>query len=165
MVQVLNIDPLRERLRGMAEREGADVVVGCTQSYAIYVHENLAAKHNVGQAKFLETAARTKSGEVRDAIARVMRNRAGTLQQALLVGGLVIQRESQDLTPVDTSALKASHFTCPARDLERVSGEAYVKSEGLRISGKTAQAAITKAQLQQVRKQQRETWLKRRGKR
>lgn len=37
----------------------ADVLVGYTQSYAVYVHENLEARHAPGkQAKFLETPAK-----------------------------------------------------------------------------------------------------------
>lgn len=35
-----------------------EVIVGYTQSYAIYVHEDLFAFHNVGYAKYLENPAR-----------------------------------------------------------------------------------------------------------
>jgi len=43
----------------------ADVVVGYVADYAVYVHENLQAKHKPGkQAKFLEQPAREKRGEI-----------------------------------------------------------------------------------------------------
>ena len=44
------------------------VEVGFSAAYALYVHENLEAHHTNGQAKFLETAADEKSGEVVEAV-------------------------------------------------------------------------------------------------
>lgn len=42
-----------------------DVIVGYVADYAVYVHEDLQAKHKPGkQAKFLEEPARTKRGEI-----------------------------------------------------------------------------------------------------
>lgn len=49
------------------------VRVGYTMEYAIYVHENLMAKHPVGQAKYLEQPARTE----RPAIIRIVIFEAG----------------------------------------------------------------------------------------
>jgi len=49
------------------------VEVGYTAAYAIYVHENLEAHHDVGQAKYLESAARDKQSEVVDAVAKRVR--------------------------------------------------------------------------------------------
>lgn len=37
------------------------VVVGFEEEYAIYVHENLEAHHNIGQAKFLEQPLKENS--------------------------------------------------------------------------------------------------------
>jgi len=43
----------------------ADVVVSYSTEYAVYVHEDLQAKHKPGkQAKYLEEPARTKRGEI-----------------------------------------------------------------------------------------------------
>jgi len=43
----------------------ADVVVGYVADYAVYVHEDLQAKHKPGkQAKYLEQPAREKKGEI-----------------------------------------------------------------------------------------------------
>jgi hypothetical protein len=86
------------------------VIVGYTQRYAIFVHENLTAHHNVGQAKFLEQPARQFSKDIAQVVSKAVKN--GTpLPQALVLGGLFLQRESQKLCPVDTGALKASAFT------------------------------------------------------
>jgi len=42
-----------------------DIVVGYVADYAVYVHENLQAKHKPGkQAKYLEEPARTKKSEI-----------------------------------------------------------------------------------------------------
>lgn len=88
----------------------ASVQVGFTVNYAIYVHENLKAFHPVGQAKFLETAARENETKINKIIASALKKGA-SLDEALLLGGLYLQREAQKLCPVDTGALKASAFT------------------------------------------------------
>ena len=41
-----------------------EVVLGYPKDYAIYVHENMEAHHEVGQAKFLETPMLLKSNEL-----------------------------------------------------------------------------------------------------
>ena len=42
-----------------------DVIVGYTQGYAVYVHENLDAQHKEGkQAKYLEAPVRTNKKEI-----------------------------------------------------------------------------------------------------
>ena len=40
------------------------VEVGCTANYAVYVHENLTARHTVGEAKFLENAIASLQGRI-----------------------------------------------------------------------------------------------------
>ncbi len=112
MAKMERLEALLEKLKS---RQGTvpqrmSVVVGYTQHYAIYVHENLEAHHEVGQAKFLEQPAREMAGQLHQMILRVMK-KGGSFQQALLMAGLRIQRESQKLVPVDTGALKASAFT------------------------------------------------------
>ena len=43
----------------------ADIVVGYVADYAVYVHEDLQARHKPGkQAKYLERPAREKKGEM-----------------------------------------------------------------------------------------------------
>lgn len=114
MVKVLNVGRLNAKLEKLKARVGSGVrvafVVGYTQAYAVWVHENLNAVHKVGQAKFLEQPAREKADGIADTVTATMK-RGGTLEQGLLVGGLFLQRESQLLVPVDTGALKGSAFT------------------------------------------------------
>ena len=86
------------------------VLVGYSQSYAIYVHENLEAVHPVGQAKFLEQPAREHAKEISETIQRGLKRGLST-EQSLLLGGLQLQAFSQRLCPVATGALRASAFT------------------------------------------------------
>jgi hypothetical protein len=48
-------------------------VVGYSQGYAVYVHEDLEAYHPTGQAKFLETPARSMARELIRFVAASMR--------------------------------------------------------------------------------------------
>ena len=104
------------------------VVVGFTQSYALIVHENLEAFHPVGQAKYLEEPARTLQKELGD-ITKSHVVSGGSLQDGLLKAGLRLQREAQELTPVDTGALRASAFTAKQEDVEQASADAYAKGQ------------------------------------
>lgn len=88
----------------------ASVIVGYTQNYAIYVHENLDAAHPVGNAKFLERPFRDIEPNVPHIVGQAVRKGA-TLPQALMIVGLAVQRASQEQVPVDTGALKGSAFT------------------------------------------------------
>ncbi len=63
-----------------------------------------------GQAKFLEQPARELKREFSKIIVTAC-SRGAKLEQALLMAGLRLQRESQQLVPVDTGNLKASAFT------------------------------------------------------
>lgn len=139
-MKIEGLDRLRAKMAKLRERYGKEprvtTVVGFTQRYALTVHEDLEAHHPVGQAKYLEEPARqlSNSGELGQTVEKGVK--AGlTLQQSLAVGGLRLQREAQDpYTPVDTSALKASGFTCQESELEQVSAEAFAKSEAIRLA-------------------------------
>lgn len=114
MAHVIGVLKLVEKLRELAVRRTTDadvsVAIGYTQSYAIYVHENLEARHPVGQAKFLEQPFRERVNAMAAIVRKaLLANR--TMAQALLLAGLYLQRESQLLVPVDTGALKGSAFT------------------------------------------------------
>ena len=91
----------------------ASVVIGYTASYALLVHENLEAFHAPGKsAQFLIGPFRavTKSGE----LARIMdvgHTKGVPFQQALFLAGLWIQRDSQQVVPVDKGNLRGSAFT------------------------------------------------------
>jgi hypothetical protein len=104
------IKALRHREQEAKAELPVVVAVGYTAAYAIYVHENLESSHAVGQAKFLEEPARKLMRILGELIRDSMK--AGlSLVEAMLGAGLRLQRESQQLCPVDTGALKASAFT------------------------------------------------------
>lgn len=139
MTTIEGTNSLKEKLRKVLERYGLaskrdDVVVGFCQRYALYVHE-IQAYHRVGQWKYLETPTRRLRSELAEIIAKGLR-KGFTLQQSQMLAGLRLQREAQLLTPVDTSALRASAFTCPVSQIEAVSQAAFAKSESIRLSGK-----------------------------
>lgn len=97
---------LNERMR---KYQGAKVVVGYSAPYAAAVHENLAAYHPHGQAKFLEQPCRQYEAEIR----MIIRNGllAGqSLEQAQLDAARFILLQSQKLVPVRTGFLRDSGF-------------------------------------------------------
>lgn len=113
VAEIKNLRRLEAALRAAVGRYGNSepiVRVGYTQSYALYVHENLEAHHKVGQAKYLEQPARELSGTL-VGIVKTALHAGKNLAQALVLAGLRLQRESQLLVPVDTGALKNSAFT------------------------------------------------------
>ena len=111
VAKVENVKAVTDAL-GKRAREAKDVsvLVGYTQNYALFVHEDLEAHHPVGQAKFLEQPARERGKEIGRVIREAYR-KTRNMAQSLLLGGLFLQRESQKLVPVDTGALKNSAFT------------------------------------------------------
>jgi len=113
---VENFDRLANTLRKrLAKSERVDqpgVVVGYTQNYAIFVHEDPEAIHSVGTWKYLEKAARLLlNGGTLHLIITKAYAKTGSLSKSLLLAALAIQRQSQQLVPVDTGALKNSAFT------------------------------------------------------
>lgn len=104
------IAQIQTRLAKAKKDAKASVSVGYTAAYAIFVHENLQARHTKGQAKYLEQPARQMRGELGDGIKADLKT-GMTMSQALLRAGLRLQRASQKLVPVDTGNLKGSAFT------------------------------------------------------
>lgn len=115
MAKVEGAKALVAKLNGLAEKAkeaGVSVVVGFTQEYALPVHENLEAKHPVGSAKFLERPFRDLSSDGTLAtIVHESLKRGASMEQALLLAGLRVQRDAQLETPVLTGALRASAYT------------------------------------------------------
>ena len=135
MANLENIERLQKKLQDLIRKSQKEhqvsIVVGFTQNYAVFVHENKEAHHNVGQSKFLEEPARALGKTLGSMTAQAVKSGA-TLEKALLLSGMRLQREAQQLTPVDTSALKASAFTAREEDLEGASAEAYANGESVR---------------------------------
>jgi len=113
MAEITGFTDLKERLQKLqneAKESNVTVVVGFTQNYAIYVHENLEARHRVGQAKFLEQPARELAPHF-GTVVRDLLSKGVSMLKALFIVGLRLQRDAQKLCPVLTGALKNSAFT------------------------------------------------------
>lgn len=78
-----------------------------TAPYALWVHENLDARHRVGQAKFLTTAARLAAPRMRETARLAIANRDGVLVAAVRAARVLLAA-SRPLVPVDTGALRES---------------------------------------------------------
>lgn len=141
MPKVTGINEVRKRLAKMQKQEQEDhaaVIVGYSQRYAIYVHENLEARHAEGkQAKYLEAPARRLSKTLADIIATSYR-KTRSMEKSLLLAGLRLQRESQEIVPIDTSALKASAYTALEKDADKAAEEAFQRSESVRMAAQAA---------------------------
>ncbi len=108
-------DPKTGRFAKRIE-QNVQVMVGVRGvNYAIYVHENLEARHTEGQrAKFLsdpvEYATEKFIDELNDQIKQLIKN-GMSVRQAIISAALRWQRASQQVVPVDTGNLKGSFFT------------------------------------------------------
>ena len=110
----VKLDGLKElngKLKKLRRKYGGeqDVSVSFGTDYAIYVHENLEAHHTTGEAKYLEKAVLRNIDAAQSMIEK--RTQSTNLGLAMYTAGLLIQREAQKLTPVDTGQLKASART------------------------------------------------------
>ena len=106
-------EKLRRTFANLSDKaKKGSVVVGYTANYAISVHEmiNASFQRPGAQAKFLEKPFR----EMKQRLVKQIETdlEAGMpMDQALFRAGLVLQRASQDIVPVDTGNLRASAFT------------------------------------------------------
>lgn len=86
-------------------------VTGYAMVYAIYVHENLNARHAEGKmAKYLTGPARVYRKEIAKLVRDTYKS-TGNLEAAVLIGALFLQRMSQEIVPIDTGALRSSAYT------------------------------------------------------
>lgn len=132
------LDKLHKYCQEHKAKDKISVVIGYSQSYALEVHERTDIQHKVGQAKYLEEAARSNAPAIKEMLRRADKKK---LPEEMLKAGLLIQRESQLLVPVDTSALKASAFTTIEENLDRVAEESRAKAETLRMTVLAKRAA------------------------
>ena len=131
VAKVIGIPELNAKLKALAASSKKNnvgaVYVGYSQAYAIYVHE-VQAKHKEGKSwKYLEYPFRRLAPIVIPAIVAKVYVATGSLLKGLLVAGLRVQRESQLIVPIDTSALKASAFTAREGMLATVSAAAQAR--------------------------------------
>lgn len=86
------------------------VEVGYSAPYAVYVHEDLKARHpNGGNAKFLSGPAESLLEELGQAARGAMSEGAGR-RAALLEAGDLLLGASQQQVPVDTGFLRDSGY-------------------------------------------------------
>lgn len=129
---VKNLSDEFQRRAKQAAEANVSVLVGYAgqidgkPSYAKYVHENVEMKWRGkprksgigvywgphGQAKFLEAPFRRLTPELKSMIKTAVQ-RGASMLQALLIAGNRLQRESQDVVPVEYGNLRASAFTRP----------------------------------------------------
>jgi len=138
--EIKGLDKLQKELRALSRKAKAgareDVIVGFTQSYAIWVHE-IQARHKPGkQWKYLESPARrlATTGELIRLIKTVY-EKTNSLTSGMTLAGLRIQREAQEIVPIDTGALRASAFTAKESNVEANARRAFAESEYKRIAG------------------------------
>lgn len=127
MANVTGIKEVQRALTKLSKAHiGENIVVGFTQNYAIYVHENRGSRHTTGKAGFLLDNAIELRGEMASTIAEVTR-KTGSVEKGLAVAGTRLQAAAQEDTPVDLGALKASAFTARESDLEAAVKAAFEK--------------------------------------
>ena len=139
MPEIQNITSLQRKLENLRTRYTGSgtpsVVVGYTANYAVYVHERPAI-HNPGQQwKFLEQPARELGGMMGNMLSEALASGVKLLQ-ALYLLGMRLQRESQEIVPIDTGNLRASAFTAREDDLQSV----MAASEGKLLESMQKQA-------------------------
>jgi hypothetical protein len=90
------------------------VEVGYRAPYAVFVHEDVTAKHRNGQAKFLEQPAKSMMGllasEAQSAI-----EEGASRREALLDAGQTLLGASRPLVPVDTGYLLSTGYVAVRR--------------------------------------------------
>jgi hypothetical protein len=103
------MDILDNRLKQSRGSPKPKLEIGYTADYAIYVHENLQARHPIGQAKFLEQPMREHKKEIMRIVRQALANRT-PLKSAIALGGLYLLGQSKQLVPVDTGHLRQSGY-------------------------------------------------------
>lgn len=137
MARIENVNKVRGALQAMKKRfpEHTSVLVGYSAQYALHVHERTDLRHKAGKiAKYLEVPFRelVDSGKLVKVIYLAVRG-GSTMRQALIQGGLRVQRESQKVVPIRTGKLRASAFTTaeegasPAAAASLARGDAIAK--------------------------------------
>ncbi len=98
---------IKHRLKKYA---GKSAIVGYSASYAVKVHNDLQSYHANGQALYLSEPAKMKRKQIAALVEKKLKAGAN-IEQALLVGAMYLQGESQLLVPVKTGYLRASAFS------------------------------------------------------
>lgn len=125
-------DGVMKQLIDKYTSDNEDVIVGYTQRYAVYVHEDMKARHKEGKtAKYLEKAVKIVQPLINGILLQVM-NAGKSVTQGMLLVGLRIQRESMLIVPIDTGALRASAYTARESQASSAASTAFARSETIR---------------------------------
>lgn len=155
MPKITGISEVKRALNKVAKGfVGENVVVGFTQNYALFVHENRNSNHTTGKAGFLLDNARDLQKEMSQIVLNVTKQ-TGSVEKGLMVAGVRLQSAAQEDTPVDTGALKASAFTAKESDLESAVQKAYQEGEKIRADEVASRRAISANKRTKKRKQKR----------
>lgn len=134
-------DGVMKQLIDKYASDNEDVIVGYTQNYAVYVHEDMKARHKEGKtAKYLEKAVKIVQPLINGILLQVM-NAGKSITQGMLLVGLRIQRESMMIVPIDTGALRASAFTARDSQAASAASTAQARSESLKNKAKDKRKA------------------------
>lgn len=111
VAKVEGLNQLLAQFRAKADAAGKGVkaTVGYGAAYSVVVHEDMEARHTTGQAKFLETPARTLQPVLAGIIAQALRE-GKTMKEAVLLAAERLKVESQALCPVLSGFLRDSAF-------------------------------------------------------
>lgn len=135
VVKVIGIEEVNRKLQALANRskqkDAGSLVVGFSQNYAIYVHE-VPARHKEGkQWKYLETVVRRLAPQI-PRLVEATYLVTGSLYAGLLKAASRIQREAQEIVPIDTGALRASAFTAKDPGWQAVASAKQAQAESMR---------------------------------
>lgn len=120
---------LKKREVKSAIKDDGTVYVGFSMNYAVHVHERTDLKHKNGRgAKYLEIPYRKLLPALPAIVAEVVKS-GGGLRKGLIVAGLRIQREAQQLVPILTGALRASAWTAEESKADRAAAEAASRGQ------------------------------------
>lgn len=110
-VSVEGLEGIENTLRAktLKHRKQADIVVGYSAPYSLYVHENLEMIHTVGNAKFLERPMRTQATNMRKIVKYYLQNKE-SLEYACQKAGEFLLEKSQEQVPIDTGFLLRSGY-------------------------------------------------------
>lgn len=106
----INLSKRALKVTGPSKEKVVGVTVGYNIYYAVYVHENLAAHHPVGEAKYLTKAVAAKQDDAKKALTASLK-KGNSLGKALYNFGQSIQYESQRRVPYKTGLLYRSAYT------------------------------------------------------
>lgn len=136
MPKIENVDAVIKRLQALKkeakEASNISVQVGYTQSYAVWVHENLEASHAEGKsAKFLSIPAKEHQHTLSKIVTKIYK-KTKDMKLALTTAGMRLLRESQKIVPIRTGALKASGYVSTEEEAEVNAKKAWEKGERVR---------------------------------